>query len=381
MKFLDIFTPITKGNFSLTEESIYKSIQYGDKFIPIWGGNNEHDTVERMVSIRGKTKSNKPITIFNGGIIISLDGSAGSMTCKEPFMQFALNHHAGFFNAFDIEKIIPQFFTLFFEDQLKEISVSDGSKTLTPEQIYKEDFEIPSMNDQIKIMDMINPLLETKNNILDVLQKINQLKKMTFSHTYSNFQIKSIPISKILDYKNGNSGLTEHQIYNNLSTSENKYTVLSSSTKNTSFGKIPMCKINGTLLKVFEDKNGILINRVGNAGNSRYLEKGNYAITENAYILYLNDKLKYVVKLKWIMYALKSIILEYSPYTDYGAWNMSRFFERALIDIPIIDEQNQIISIYEKMENIENALNSNLSKINILLSKKLIVKVITHIQD
>ena len=95
-KFLDIFTPIQKGNFGLTDEAIYKSIQCGGQFIPVYGGTQEHNIAYRFISEHGKTKYDEPITIFNGdGIIISLDGSSGCMTYKTP-ERFALNMRDSF---------------------------------------------------------------------------------------------------------------------------------------------------------------------------------------------------------------------------------------------------------------------------------------------
>ncbi len=79
-QFLEIFSPIQKGNFGLTDEAIYKSLQSSGEFIPVYGGTEEH-LPERFISENGKTKYDDPITIFEGnGIIISLDGSSGYMT-------------------------------------------------------------------------------------------------------------------------------------------------------------------------------------------------------------------------------------------------------------------------------------------------------------
>jgi hypothetical protein len=179
MKFLEIFNPVIKGNFGLTEQAIYKSLQYGGEFIPIWGGNQEHETIDRLVSVNGRTKSDEPITVFSGeGIIISLDGSSGAMTYKKGDQKFALNHHAGFFSKkITKEKQIDlEFFSIFYQKQLQEMSVSEGSKTLTLEQLYEADFEIPIYDDQIKIMKEITPIITLKNKLnLLIESKIDEL--------------------------------------------------------------------------------------------------------------------------------------------------------------------------------------------------------------
>lgn len=300
-KFLEIFEPIKKGNFGLTEEAIYKSIQDGGNFIPVWGGCQEHISEERLVSENGKTKYYEPITIFEGnGIIISLDGSAGSMTLVRN-KRFALNHHAGFFKVKKgTENLIdPQFFVLFYQAQLREAGVSEGSKTLSLKKLYSMDFEIPSYEIQQKIMSEARPLLLNRKKIEKMINKIGLSKEKALSKDYQIHQAKDVPISDILDCLSGNSGLTEEVIYQKSQLEGKRYIVLSSSTKEeTKLGEIPMCYINGKKLKTFEDKEGILVIRNGKAGATFYLEKGKYTINDHAYILYLKDDCEYDVSLR-----------------------------------------------------------------------------------
>ena len=115
MKFLDVFNEIDKGNYALTDEAIYASLQNGDEFIPLYGGNKEHKMTDRRISVSAKTKKGATIKIFSGeGIIISLDGSAGSMTYKNG-EKFALNHHAGFITLRKdaVDKVNLEYFSLF----------------------------------------------------------------------------------------------------------------------------------------------------------------------------------------------------------------------------------------------------------------------------
>ena len=62
MKFLDVFNEIEKGNYALTDEAIYASLQNGDELVPLYGGNKEHITTERRISVSAKTKKGIPIT-------------------------------------------------------------------------------------------------------------------------------------------------------------------------------------------------------------------------------------------------------------------------------------------------------------------------------
>ena len=176
MKFLDVFNEIEKGNYALTDEAIYASLQNGDELVPLYGGNKEHITTERRISVSAKTKKGIPITIFSGeGIIISLDGSAGSMTYKNG-ERFALNHHAGFITLKEdaAKRVNLEFFSIFLQNFYREMGVSDGSKTLSLTQIYAEEFNLPELNVQ--------------NNVLNSLKSI-QIKLKAFEQLKDSYDM------------------------------------------------------------------------------------------------------------------------------------------------------------------------------------------------
>lgn len=371
-KFLDIFEPVLKGDFGLTEEAIYKSIQNVGSFIPLWGGNQEHKTIERMVSVKGKTKSGDSITIFDGeGIVISLDGSAGCMTLKAD-QKFALNHHAGFIKVKkDAKEIVnPNFFVLFYQNQLINMSISEGSKTLTLDQLYSIDFNLPPIKVQEEVVAHVQPLLNKKTHIELIINDINKIKNRGLSHNYKKYQVKNIPINKILDYLSGNSGLTGKVVYQNLQKNGKRYKILSgSTTEENILGEIPICDINGNALKTFQGKEGLLVVRKGKAGTTKYLEKGDYTLTDDAYILYIKDDCPYKVSLKWLRLQYVTVFYEYSSSSDNGTWNMTGFFENVMIDIPTFDEQIRIVDLYDKINEYEIKLHEINDKIESIFTK------------
>ena len=373
MKFLEVFDPIVKGDFGLTDEMIYKSIQHGDEFIPVWGGGKSHSKISKMASTHAKTKKAAPMTIFNGcGIIISLDGSAGSMTYKPDSQKFALNHHAGFFRVKRGSKktIDPNFFVIFCAEQLKELSVSEGSRTLSPSQIYEENFDIPPYDTQIKIMDAVKPVLDLRQKIKNITGEMHKNQQMYLFHEYSKFQVKEYPINRILDCVRGNGGLTEAEIYKQIQNDDERYTVLSSSTEtSTKLGQIPLCYINGKKIRVFENKEGILVIRNGKAGTTFLLKKGRYTINDHAYILSLKSGIGFNVLLKWLMYHLRQDFLQYSSSSDNGTWNKTGFFKHVTVDIPILSEQQKVMNRYQRMMDLNANLESMLTKINELLKR------------
>lgn len=374
MRFRDVFNEIEKGNYALTDEAVYASIQNGDEFIPLYGGNKDHRSTERRISISAKTKKGVPITVFSGeGIIISLDGSAGSMTYKSG-ERFSLNHHAGFITLREDarEKVNLEFFAIYLQNFYRNLSVSDGSKTLSLTQIYDEEFNLPAFPVQChalkeikRISALIEQLSHCKEELMAILEKDLAIE-------YKSFQAKDIPISKCIDYMSGNSGLTEEFIYHTLQLETERYDVLSSATEErTMMGTVPLCKINGHLLKVFKNKEGLLVTRNGKAGQTRFLEPGKYTINDHAYILFVKNTSPYEIDLNWLSIQYRKEFLSYVSSADNGTWNMTGFFQYTTIDIPDIKEQESLVQsvkrIQQKIENIDSII----KQYNSLLCKEL----------
>ncbi|MCJ7430011.1 restriction endonuclease subunit S [Candidatus Bathyarchaeota archaeon] len=378
-EFLDIFKPIQKGNFGLTDEAIYRSIQHGGQFIPVYGGTKEHTTTDRFVSEYGKTKYDGSITIFTGdGIIISLDGSSGCMTYVMA-KRFALNHHAGFFQLKEDAKqvIDPEFFSLFFEKQLQEASVSEGSKTLTLSMIESMDFDMPPYSVQMKVMSRIRSLLKVKERVNNLISRINSVKERILLVEYRDYQAKDVSVGDVLDCMSGNSGLTEEYLYSQIKdNSEKKYHILTASTEHELSQYVSRCKHpkdSSKMITVVEGKPVIHVVRIGKAGSVTYFENGDYTTTENAYLLYLKDNLKYDLSLKWLTYALAPEFSEYSNIAEYGTWNMTGFFERVKIAIPSYEEQLELVEKYERLELLQAKLQSILTKIDQLFTKQIVI--------
>ena len=213
MRFLDVFNPIKKGIHGLTDEIIYSNLNNDDIYIPLYGGNNQHIFTSRYVNSNAKNKEGKFITIFEGeGIIISLDGSAGAMTYKTN-ERFALNHHAGFITLKDDnrKKINLKYFSLFMKNHFKSLSVSDGSKTLTLDQIYSTDFELPSYDLQCKIITRLEPVIQLNEYLIKLRDKLIKLKNTKILYNYKDIKIKNVQISSAIKCLSGNPGLTERK--------------------------------------------------------------------------------------------------------------------------------------------------------------------------
>ena len=374
MKFLDYFNEIEKGNYALTDESIYASIQNGDEFIPLYGGNKDHRYSERRISISAKTQKGIPITVFAGeGIIISLDGSAGSMTYKNN-ERFALNHHAGFITLRkDVSQCVNlEFFAIYLQHFYRNLRVSDGSKTLSLTQIYKEEFDLPPYDIQCQTLEALRKTANKIELLLEIKKKLLSLMEKEISVDYCSFQAKDIPISICIDYMSGNSGLTEEAIYHTLQLESEQFDVLSSATEErTMMGKIPMCEINGHSLKVFKNKSGLLVTRNGKAGQTRFLEPGKYTINDHAYILFEKENSPYKIDLRWLGIQYRKIFLSFASSSDNGTWNMTGFFRYTIIDIPDFSEQIALVKTYERTQIQIDRIDAILRRYNDLLSKEI----------
>ncbi len=248
---------------------------------------------------------------------------------------------------------------------IKDIA-NDKYCTLLPEYYlrpYDPEYTTFEENKELSINILNSLKIKFKNVTNDSLKVIE--------HPY---QAYSEPINKVLKYMSGNSGLTEDIIYQSIKINGEKYKILSSSTEDdTSMGEISKIKIKGKDLKVFKDKEGLLVTRNGKAGYTKFLPKGNYTINDHAYILYKNEECKYKINLQWLAIAYRKTFLEYASNSDNGTWNMTGFFEHVCIDIPSIEEQNVIAEKYHKIMTLQESLYKAQSDLKTLLNKEIIL--------
>lgn len=369
MKFLEIFNKIEKGNYALTDEAIYSSIKNNDEMIPLYGGNQSHKFTDRRVSVTAKTKKGEKIKIFDReGIIISLDGSAGSMTYKKG-EKFALNHHAGFITIKDNceKKASLEFFALFFQNFYRSLGISDGSKTLSLEQIYSEELELPSYDIQISIISKLKPIINKINILYHLKEKYCNLFEKTVIFDYNKYQSKNVDIKECITYLSGTSELTEEKNYLRLNNDGEQFHLLTGAISSNN-SQIVTISENDAVPK-FESKEGLLVSRKGKAGYTKYLTPGRYTLNDDAYILLKKENCEYEINLKWLAIQYKHEIISYASNSDNGTWNMTGFFNNTKIDIPDILEQDRVVELNENLIKIIEKVN-NIEEIVMELLKK-----------
>lgn len=227
----------------------------------------------------------------------------------------------------------------------------EGVSYLNKEIVEVIEIDIPDRQTQENLIVKYKAINERLKRTKEILRKCELLRNKFINIEYQTYQGKNVDIKECIDYMSGNSKLTEEFIYQKLQVESRKYPVLSSATEErTMMGVVPKCKINNKDLKIFEDKEGLLVTRNGKAGQTRYLSKGAYTINDHAYILFNKQASKYYINLKWLAIQYKRQFLMYSSSADNGTWNMTGFFEHTKIDIPSKKEQDDIVASYEKLE-------------------------------
>lgn len=189
-------------------------------------------------------------------------------------------------------------------------------------------------------------------------------------------------VSKLLKYMSGNQGLSKKIIhYNKNNLNEDVVEVLSSSIDDsTSMGYVSrnLMLPNKKNIKIFEDKEGILVSRNGNAGILTYLPKGKYTMNDHAYILYLKEEFINHIDTYWLSLVLQKESLKFLSITEGNkTWNITKFMKEGRVIIPTkddgtydIEKQKEIAVKYKDIKNKKEIL---LNKMNQLKKSKIML--------
>ena len=327
----------------ITDKKLYYNV--GD--VPVLTGNNEIKGYWHRASV---TKKDLPCITYptkgNSGVcyvqksIFDVNNTAILIPRKKYRETMDLNYV-----AFHLSKLFPKITTS-----------RKGVSYLNREIVEKIDLSLPSKEIQLERYKAISKIINLRRKLSSVLKEIQLVKSRTLTNPYKKYQAKSVPISDILDGMSGNSGLTEKFLYSQIQKEEKReYLVLSGSTGFESPQYIHKCthpKRTRELINVIENKEIIHIIRKGSAGHSTYFSKGKFTANDDACLLYRNGKTEYEVNLRWLALHMRPVFLDYSSGSDNGTWNRTSFFENVCIDIPAIDEQNNVDLQYSKLEKI-----------------------------
>lgn len=181
------------------------------------------------------------------------------------------------------------------------------------------------------------------------------------------YQAKNVPINQCFEYLSGNTGLTVRTIHNSKGKNYDCTVLSSSLMDSTSLGYIDSKTIlpNGKQLKLFKDKEGIVVSRNGYAGTMSYLKPGLYTLTDHAYILYKSVELKYDIDLNWFILEYQNDIRKRFLTTQSGnqTFTITKFMKQFKIDIPTIEFQKELSQKYRIIEKEMQAIKEQKDKI------------------
>jgi restriction endonuclease S subunit len=264
-------------------------------------------------------------------------------------------------------------FICVFQQKVYEFASKTDNATWNKSDFLEMSISIPPKEEIEHAAKLYDECLQIKEKVNALLSRINSLKKRTLSVDYQNYQAKGIPISKILDCQGGNTGLTQQEIYQRILTKGQRYKILSAATsEETELGSITKCYVNGKLLKVLENKEGILVVRKGKAGATYYHGKGRYTLTDDAYFLSVKEDCEYDVNLKWLISQYRQIFFDYASSSANGTWNMTGFFKDAKIDVPSFQEQIKLAKKYDYLELLKTKTDSILLRIDQLSNRQIV---------
>lgn len=228
---------------------------------------------------------------------------------------------------------------------------------------YEEQIMLGLINDNYKSIDSYISDLDMAQNLISDVKK--SLESVNINIDLIKYQAKNVKISDCFSYVSGNQGLSVRAIHNNKGKEDDCIVLSSSLMDQTSLGYVSQNMIlpNGKKLKIFKDKEGIVISRNGHAGTMSYLKPGVYTLTDHAYIFYIKDECKYKIDLNWFICEYQNIIKDKYQTTKVGnqTWSITECFKNFKFDIPDYEIQKVIAQKYAKVNELRKMLATELS--------------------
>lgn len=221
-------------------------------------------------------------------------------------------------------------------------------------------------NNYKTLEEFVNNLDSVENIVLDVKNSLEELSENKINDF--KYQARDVKFSECFEYMSGNQGLSVRAIHNSKGKGDDCIVLSSSLLNETSLGYVSQNMIlpNGKKLKIFKNKEGIVISRNGHAGTMSYLKPGIYTLTDHAYILYKKEDCKYDIDLNWFISEFQNEIKEKYQTTKEGnqTWSITECKKKFKFDIPDINSQKIIAEKYAKANELKNYLVEKISFIN-----------------
>ena len=365
------------GNHGLTEEIVYNYQPTTlDERIPIYSGSQNNIVPIGYVRKDARNNVGNDIAYFEGPcLILTKDGSAGILTFRDKHEGiFTINHHACVLKLKGEwrDKVDTEWFALQYKNTFYQYVTSKSDNgVFSTEWFDRTLFELPAYSKQLQQRGKRGKLVLLANKMAYLLESLEEIDRGT------KMVLKSGDVDdmgNIIDFKGGNSGLTQDFIYNNRPNNEEESVpILSSATLNINLmGYVSRyARPHGNQLKPFAGP-CILVARNGYAGNMKYIETGEFTTNDHAYVLTPKTAWKGKVNLRWFAHQYQALFHNLVTSKSDNATFNKEYAEKQETIIPDICIQNSIAEKLLKIDILAESVKSLKSKVEELIGFQLV---------
>lgn len=241
------------------------------------------------------------------------------------------------------DKMNLRWFSYRYQNLFHRLRIGDmkGQRSLNKTLLENVEVVIPSTEVQEKQLDAYEKAQSILSETEELLEKSKSLLRSSIKMIDHVYQEK---ISVLFHMKGGNSGLTEEFTYYNLpNNKEESIPILSGATiKANRLGDISRdAKPNDKKLKIFSGP-AILVVRKGNAGQMSFIERGEFATNDDAYVIIPKEKWKDKINLRWFAHQYQELFFNLVTSKSDNATLNKGYIKNQKVKLPDIDSQNTI---------------------------------------
>lgn len=341
-KIGEIFEFLPETN--LVEEDFYNCA--GD--YPVYSGQTENQGIVGKINTYNQELPCVTFTTY---------GSAGKLFYREGKFTIGRNcmglrPKVRYINEINLNWFVFSFQNLFYRLRIGDPQGQKSLNKLLLERILIEIPDIKIQERQLKKYEKLSNLKAKTNNL------INKLRDAIHFYKTYNSLVATGNIKDFLNIEGGNSGLTEEFIYYNLpNTEDEKVMILTSATlERTAMGFISeKAKPDERDLKIFNGP-AILVARNGYAGTMTYISDGRFTTNDHAYVINQKEEWKDRINLEWFISEYQALFYVIVTSKSDNATFSKEYAERQIIQIPQIDEQEEIMSKLAPLKNLINQM-------------------------
>jgi restriction endonuclease S subunit len=276
------------------------------------------------------------------------------MTYKDESSRFALNHHAGVLKVRDSKILNIEYFKHRFEKFLINLSVSDGSKTLSKNLLEKQSFELPSLPEQESILRRYQVLESTKLKIDKYYEVLSKLQHQMLD--VPEVKTDRVPLTDLFIINQGHQ-ITDLELYSN-------------------DGQIPVYtgnnEIKGRWGKHIVNKEDLPCLSYPSKANSGvvYIQSELFDANNTA-LLIPKPEWRNKLHLEWFRLKLPPIFLDLMTSKEGVSYLNKDIVESIYVELPVKEMQIEQASYFTKIENMKKDMESLNNKIELLLSRQI----------